>query len=357
MAIGEPAVSVRGLSKHFRVRRGVPVESVMGSSHWLTQLVIRTRSPEQRFTALDGVSFDIAPGEFFGLLGPNGAGKTTLLKCLATLLRPDGGTAVVNGHDVCASPDLVRLSVTMIGSGQWVAFDWGLSVRENLQFFADLYGLPPKSAHGRIEEALEVVGLSGLIDATPQTLSSGERQRLVLAKGFLLRTPVFFMDEPAANLDPRGTADILHYIRHDLARLEGVTVIYTSHRLEEVEELCDRVAILDRGRLVALDTPRRLVRLVTDVEHLEVDFTGTAAGVLERVAALPGVRGLDLASGPVAGSAGTLRIQCESAERSSGDVVTALGGLGLSVTAVRASAPRLGDVFLRLTGRGLHHGV
>ncbi|MHB8928798.1 MAG: ABC transporter ATP-binding protein [Bacillota bacterium] len=349
----QAAVSIRALVKEFRVRHGVPQSAVLGPGHWVTSLAMRAGSKEKRFRSLDGVSFDIARGEFFGLLGPNGAGKTTLMKCLATLLTPDSGTVILNGYDVRSSPNMVKLSTTMIGSGQWVAFDWGLTIRENLLFFADLYGLPRRLGRERMEGALEVVGLTAKANRTPDTLSAGERQRMVLAKGFLLRTPVFLMDEPTANLDPIGMQDILQYIRDKLRGLQETTILFTTHRMEEAEELCDRVAILDRGRLVALDDPARLTLLAAGYGHLEIDLSGPTVGLLERLSSLDSIRGLDLSLVPARRVGAVLRVQCMDVEIASRDVARTCSELGVTIESIRHVTPRLGDAFLALTGKGL----
>jgi ABC-2 type transport system ATP-binding protein len=348
------AITVRNLSKRFVRRRGVPVDSIMGPAHWLIQMVLRAGSEPTRVVALENVSFDVRKGEFFGLLGPNGSGKTTLMKCLATLLVPDSGTALVNGYDVLKFPYYVRLSVAMVGSGQWVAFDWSLTVEENLQFFADLYGLPRRLAKARIDEAISAVHLQDRIGQTPRSLSAGERQRLVLAKAFLLRTPLLFLDEPTAHLDPVGTEDILDYIRDDLKNLANTTILFTTHRMEEAEELCDRVAIIDKGRLLALDTPKALVQLVAGFAHLEADIAGVSEDLVAKMAVVPGIRVVDQIHwhGDEAGT--TLRLQCEDPDEASRLLVRLSEQLGLSVLSIRPSTGRLADVFMALTGRGLH---
>lgn len=339
-------ISVEHVTKTFRTRRGVPVESELGPSHWLAGLLLRHKHNVHQLNALQDVSLAVRHGECLGLLGPNGAGKTTLLKCLSTLLVPDSGRITINGWDVVKDPQKAKLSITMIGSGQWVAFDWGLTVEENLQFFANLYGLPPRVTRERINAALETVGLTHRLDSTPRHLSAGERQRMVLAKGFMLRTPVVLMDEPTANLDPIGTMEILKYVREEYVGTRDRTCIFSTHRTEEAEDLCDRVAILSRGRIVALGNPRELKRLVSEVEHLEVDFSGVSSQLEKRVLAVPGVTGVRVRLSEVDSTRGNLRIQCIDSETVSNDVTRMLTDLGIRVESIRPSSPTLSDILI-----------
>ena len=348
MAVNDAAISVRGLVKSFILAKGIPLNNVLGPGHWLAQMLIRAGSPRQRVLAVDGVDLDVHRGECLGLLGPNGAGKTTLLKCIATLLKPDAGTIIVNGLNLATEPARARLSITLVGSGQWVSFDWALTVRQNLQFFADLHGMPRKLAREHIDQAMEALGITNLAERTPMQLSAGERQRAVLARALVLRSPVLFLDEPTANLDPTGTLEVLRYVRERLLRQSGTTVVYTTHRMDEAEELCDRVAIMHRGRIVALDQPAQLLRLASDYEHLEVDVVGHLGGITRTLEALEGVQGVTAVPN-LGGDGATLRVQCQSAYGSSSQVAEALALADLEILAVRPDRPRLGDVLLALT--------
>ena len=352
-----PAICAREVSKSFVVRKGVPTDSNMGEGHWVISQVLRLRHPAERYQALAGVSLDVGQGEFFGLLGPNGAGKTTFLKCLSTLLTPDSGVIQVNGFDARVNPFGVRTSITMVGSGQWVAFDWGLTVQENLRFFADLYGLPTRLVRTRIDDALETVGLAHKRTATPRTLSAGERQRLVLAKGFLLRTPILLLDEPTANLDPRSTWDVQSFIRNQLSALQGVTVIYTTHRMEEAESLCDRVAIMDKGQILASGTPQELIAMAAMHHHIQIEYSGLAGELSRRIAEVEGVHGSEFVPKATNETGGFLRVQCDDAERCSRDLLRLMTSLSLTIVDLRSSKPRLGDAFIQLTGRGVRNAV
>lgn len=348
-----PAIEIRGVSKSFVKRRGVPSESELGEGHWLAHLLLRSSLPPERFQALRGIDLTIGQGEFFGILGPNGAGKTTLLKCITTLLLPDSGTIAIHGLDSRRDTSRVKTLITLVGSGQWVAFDWGLTVKENLHFFGDLYGIPRRVQKQRIAEALHLVRLEHKAEATTRTLSAGERQKMVLARGLIIRTPIMLLDEPTANLDPVSTSDLLKYISNDLVNLSGVTCVFTTHRTEEAERLCNRVAILNHGSIAALGTPKELRKIVADVEYLELDFIGLNLDIEDRVRSLPGVLAAVIQRGPARANRATLRIKCENAELVSGVVLEAIASCGATALAIRHSTPRLSDVFMAVAGKGI----
>jgi ABC-2 type transport system ATP-binding protein len=247
--------------KQFRARSGLPMDWGFGPAHWIVSALIKYRKKLEWRRAVDDVDLTVERGELFGLLGPNGAGKTTLLKCLATLLIPDEGEAWVNGYSVRTQPDQVKLSMNLVGSGHWVAFDWAMSLRENLHFFGTLYGLSRSERVERIDAALARLNLAHRAEDTPRTLSAGERQRMLLAKGFMIRAPVFLLDEPTVGLDPEGAAEVREFIRNDLLGDGETSGILTTHRMNEAEALCRRIAIMNRGRIVAQGTPVELKRM------------------------------------------------------------------------------------------------
>lgn len=209
-------------------------------------------------TALDNVSFSVRDGEFFGILGGNGAGKSTLVKVIATILRPNSGTVRIKGLDTRRHASRARAMLSVVPAAGWLAFDSQLTIGENLAFWARLYGIEKMDVKSRIKTALEVVGLSDWYNETPNHLSSGMRQRLAIAKGLMFRSPLFILDEPTANIDPVSATQIRDYLRNDLNRQLGQTVLLTTHNMEEAERLCDRVVILERGKLIAFESPRKL---------------------------------------------------------------------------------------------------
>ncbi|HSL82327.1 MAG TPA: ABC transporter ATP-binding protein, partial [Thermoanaerobaculia bacterium] len=254
------AVLCEGVTKVFPRREPSPGGS--SSDMWLHYLRgwLRPGSSDPlapsrtRLVAVDGVDLRIEPGEFFGLLGPNGAGKTTLVKMLATILVPSAGTAWVNGFDVTTQTRRVRSSVAVVSTRGWLGFDMQLPIQWNLKYWAALYGVPSALLDRRVREVLEIVDLAGKGRESSAVLSSGMRQRLAVAKGLLADAPVFLLDEPTIALDPKSANDIRLFIREEINDRKGTTVILTTQNMREAEEVCDRIAVLDRGRLVATGT-------------------------------------------------------------------------------------------------------
>ncbi|WP_217616217.1 ATP-binding cassette domain-containing protein [Cellulomonas sp. GbtcB1] len=283
--------------------------------------MIETRALRKAFgstTVLTGVDLVVPQGQVLALLGPNGAGKTTTVEILSTLLRPDGGTATVAGHDVVREPDRVREAISL--TGQFAAVDELLTGRENLRLMARLAHLPRAVGRARGDELLELFDLVGAADRLVRTYSGGMRRRLDLAVGLLTRPAVLFLDEPTTGLDPRSRSDLWAVIRDVVA--QGATVLLTTQYLDEADALADRVAVLDHGRVIAQGTGAELKRQV-GAAHVELQLAG---GRTERVAtdaSVPDVR----------------RILADVEVRR------------LPVESWRVAVPTLDDVFLTLTGR------
>src|SRR5882762_7391098 len=242
------------------------------------------REPDKRvqFHAVDGVDLVVEPGEIFGLLGPNGAGKTTTMKMLATLLLPTSGTIRVLGIDPLARPREVRARLGAMLSGERSLY-WKLTGRENLEYFAALYHVPPKDTKERIDRSLAAVKLSDREDDYVERYSTGMRQRLALARALLPDPPLVILDEPTVGLDPQSSRDLRDRVR-DL-RAQGRTILLTTHYMEEADQLCDRIAIIDHGQIVALDTPAALKRRIRaeEIVRLEIGLEGDGASLLERL--------------------------------------------------------------------------
>jgi ABC-2 type transport system ATP-binding protein len=236
--------------------------------------------------AVRGISFDIAKGELFGLLGPNGAGKTTTIKMLTTLLLPTSGTARVLGLDVVADARAVRERIGYVFGGDRGLYE-RLSALDNLRYFAELYGLPPATQKARIAYLLELVGLAGREKERVEGYSRGMRQRLHIARGLLHDPPVIFLDEPTIGLDPVGAREL----RTTIASLteSGKTVLLTTHYMFEADSLCDRIAVISKGRIVAEGTPRDLKATVADSTIVEIEAYGVDGNTVERVRQIRGV--------------------------------------------------------------------
>ncbi len=285
--------------------------------------------------AVDHINLSVEEGEIFGLLGPNGAGKTTLLSMLATILKPTEGTAKVNGYDVIHQPAKVRKSIGMVF--QAPSSDELLTGWENLYLHAMMYGVPSSVRRSRIDEVLELVDLKDRAKDLVKTYSGGMRRRLELARGLLHRPKILFLDEPTLGLDPQTRSHIWDYIKR-LSEEEGVTVLITTHYMEEADALCDRVAIIDHGKIRALDSPENL--------KMKVGKSMIRAKVknpnVEMIKSLPYVSKVEAKDGDV-----TIILSEVGAH-----IQEVLCNLG-EASFVELREPTLNDVFLQLTGRGI----
>src|SRR6186713_308347 len=241
------------------------------------------------FTAVSGISFNVTDGEIFGLLGPNGAGKSTLIRMMVTLLPPTSGTAIINGFDVVKKADDVRRSIGIVSEGE--NSDLELTVYENLLIFAKLYGVPRDTRSRLIAELLAAVELTQWADKPVKNLSGGMRRRVEIARGLVHEPKVFFLDEPTTGLDPvsrTGAWAMLQKIKSE----RDLTVLLTTHYMDEADRLCDRIAIVDHGELKALDSPLTLKASIPGKNTVEVSFSGTPPDWEARLARLPEVDGV-----------------------------------------------------------------
>ncbi|MGI0055668.1 MAG: ATP-binding cassette domain-containing protein [Thermoplasmata archaeon] len=289
--------------------------------------------------ALDGISFEVKPGEAFGLLGPNGAGKTTTVSILTTLLRPTSGRAIVNGIDVTANPERVRRNIGL--AFQVSTADGELTGRENLEVAAGLQGMPRAESRLRINELLDQMQLKSSADRLVKGYSGGMRRRLELAVGVIHSPRVLFLDEPTLGLDPQGRAGFWDYIRH-LRKDTGVTLLLTTHYLEEADQLCERLAIVDHGKIVATGTPDSL-KETTGGDSVIVKPT-KGQDLTSLLTAIPGVMGVTAAEG-------AFRVKCTRGESMVPSIVTACAREGIELASVAIRKPSLDEVFLELTGR------
>src|ERR1700747_2629721 len=238
------------------------------------------------FTAVKGISFAVEEGEIFGLLGPNGAGKSTLIRMMVTLLQPTSGTAVINGFDVVKQSDGVRRSIGVIP--QAMTSDMELSVEENLLIFAQLYGVPREKRAGLIAGLLESVELSQWADKQVRNLSGGMRRRVEIARGLVHEPRIFFLDEPTTGLDPVSRVAVWEMIQK-IKSERDLTVLLTTHYMDEADKLCQRIAIVDHGKLVALDSPLKLKASIPGKNILEVSFSKAPDNWMATLKSLPEV--------------------------------------------------------------------
>jgi len=303
-------------------------------------VVDRLTKKFEDLTAVDAVSFTVEQGELFGLLGPNGAGKTTTINMLATLLRPTSGRAEVAGFDVANNRDSVRRSIGVVF--QETALDGKLTGRENLEFHAMMYGLHKAERTRRIDAVLGLVDLADKARVLVEKYSGGMKRRLEIARGLIQQPKVLFLDEPTLGLDAQTRRHIWDYIRK-LNREAGATIILTTHYMEEADYLCGRIAIMDHGRFVALDTPPRLKDVLGgDVVSLEIE--GESEPLLAELSACEWIK-------KIVRHDGELHLTMDKGERRIPELVTMAQSLGLTVNSVHLRKPSLEDVFLHFTGR------
>jgi len=290
--------------------------------------------------AVRGVSFDIERGELFGLLGPNGAGKTTTIKMLITLLLPTSGSARVLGHDVVDDAREVRRHIGYVFGGDRGLYE-RLNALDNLRYFAELYGVPPREQRQRIGMLLELVGLTGREKERVEGFSRGMRQRLHIARGLLHDPEVLFLDEPTIGIDPVGAREL----RSTIATLkdQGKTILLTTHYMFEADELCDRIAVISDGELVAEGTPALLKQRVTDGHVVEVETFGLPATAPAAVRSLTGVRTVAVEE---RGQAQVLLVQVEPGAEVTSAVLGCLGGV--NVGRVSSREPTLEDAYVEL---------
>ncbi len=306
--------------------------------------IIETRDLTKKFgslTAVDNISFDVEKGEIFGLLGPNGAGKSTTISMLCTILRPSAGTATVNGFDVVRQPSQVRQSIGIVF--QDPSIDDKLTGRENMEMHGDLYGVPRSEMGKRIDEVLKLVELEDRADDYMSTYSGGMRRRLEIARSLIHYPKVLFLDEPTIGLDPQSRDHIWSYIR-ELIKKEDITIILTTHYMEEADKLCNRIAIVDHGKIVALDTPKKLKEELGG-ETITLKTRNNAL-FLEKVKEAGIAK-----SAAIAGE--EVKLTVENAHTLLPRVINMAAEHRVYIESISVQEPQLDDVFLHYTGRAL----
>ncbi|MGH9401048.1 MAG: ATP-binding cassette domain-containing protein [Terriglobia bacterium] len=299
------------------------------------------------FTAVDEVSFNVGHGEIFGLLGPNGAGKSTLIRMMTTLLIPTSGAARVNGFDVARFPNDVRKSIGVIP--QAMTSDLTLSAEENMLVFARLYGVPGDKRKHVISSLLEAVQLADWAKKPVRTFSGGMRRRLEIARGLVHEPKIFFLDEPTTGLDPVSRVAVWEMIDR-LKKDCDLTVLLTTHYMDEADKLCNRIAIVDHGKLVALDSPMKLKTSIPGNNTLEVSFSRVPERWLDTLKGLPDVE-------TVTSSDNVFRIITNNGPLTTVKLFDAARAAGASVASLSVQSTTLDDVFVHYTGRQLRDTV
>ena len=294
--------------------------------------------------AVRGISFGVLQGEVFSLLGPNGAGKTTSLSMLACLLEPSGGEILIDGHSVRSEPLAVKRAIGVVP--QEIALYPTLSARENLRFWGHMYGLGGSELKRRIEEVLETVGLRDRANDRVEKYSGGMKRRINIAAGLLHRPKVVLMDEPTVGIDPQSRRNILEMVK--ALNAQGMTVLYTTHYMEEAQELSHRIGIIDHGSVIALGTLAELTRLVGQNDEVELHIAAeeTKPELLQALAEVEGVM-------QVAALDHTVRLMTQDGNAALPGLITVANRQGVRVTSVSIKEPNLEAVFLHLTGRAL----
>jgi len=298
------------------------------------------RKKRKETVAVDHISFSVEQGELFGLLGPNGAGKTTTIKMLTTLLLPTSGSIKVLGYDIVKDSIEVRKRIGLILGGEKGLY-YRITARQNLKYFADLYGVPLSTRDKRIREVLDLVGLQDRADERVEDFSRGMKQRLHIAKGIVHDPELIFMDEPSIGLDPQAARDTRRMIKDFISA--GKTIMLTTHYMYEADELCDRIGVITKGKIVALDTPEVLKRLVRDTSVIEVEVFGLTEKLIEDTRRLPGVQAV---SATMAEDKQVMRVQVTDPAEMLGKVVAILQDR--KVIGVKVKEPTLEDAYLWL---------
>ena len=292
--------------------------------------------------AVDGVSFDIHEGELYGLLGPNGAGKTTTVKMLTTLLIPTAGSAKIKGFDVVRDAGRVRSSIGFVFGGERGLY-WRLSGLDNLRYFASLYYVDPDAAKKRIDELLDLVGLKGREKEKVEGYSRGMRQRLHIARALLHDPEVLFLDEPTIGLDPVGARELRQAVRN--LQDANKTILLTTHYMFEADALCQRIAVINHGKIVALDTPENLKKSVLDLSVVEIELFGIPPEIIEKV------RELDFVDNVAVESRDQRQVMMVHTPKGPEAIPALMAQLnGLKVGRIITREPTLEDAYVRLVG-------
>ncbi|MBO3803813.1 MAG: ABC transporter ATP-binding protein [Candidatus Brockarchaeota archaeon] len=300
------------------------------------------------FAAVDNVDLAVEEGELFGLLGPNGAGKTTIIKILCTLILPDSGKAFVNGYDVVKEPDKVRASIGWLhGETGGRALYWRLSARDNLRFYASLQNIHPDVAKKRIDALLEFFDMEEDADTLVKDFSTGMKVKVMLARTLLPNPPILLMDEPTVGLDAASAVETRKLLKALSTEL-GRTILFTSHNMFEVERLCERIAIMNSGKIIAVDTPLKLSEIMREKKAVEVRISETAdpktLGLLQSIEGVGKVIKAEIGE-----DSSLIQVEVRDEQEAIASIPDFLQGKGYNVISIQRALPTLEDVYMKLT--------
>jgi len=322
------------------------------NSEGLNRFLRGVKPKKEKIMAVDHVNLSIKRGELFGLLGPNGAGKTTTIRLLCTLLIPNEGTAIVNGFDIIKEAEKVRASVGVVTGGERGLY-WRLTGRENLLFFARLYNVPEKIARKKIQKLLELIELQDRADDPVEKYSRGMKQRLHIVRGLVHDPPILLLDEPTLGLDPASARVIREFIKEKLQKEQNKTILLTTHYMEEADQLCDRIAIMDYGKIIALGTSAELKEHIAEIEVLNISVSKVKEGLENSLKSIRGIKDATVRIvDSVAGEAQII-IHADDVEDVLSSVIQRLVKERVEIRGIEEKKPTLEDVFISLTGRKL----
>lgn len=347
--MSEYALEVHQLCKSYRVHSNLKIGkgAVINLFNFFEKI---TGYGSRQVVALDSVSFHVKRGEVFGLLGPNGAGKTTLIKILSTLVLPDSGKALVEGIDIVKRPRAAVKKLQTVLS-ESIGFDRRLSGRANLEFFAELYGIPKQEAKQRIDNLLRFTNMTESANVMFQRYSTGMMRKLLLCRALLTDASILLFDEPTASLDPLAASEFRKLIRNDLAERQGKTILLATHNLWEAEQICDRIALLKKGRIIAIGTPKEIKSMVADrvnISMLVSNFSYERSS--ELTTAILKVRGINsIEIRDSIAENGHVRINIEgNKELSYNELFRQISSFGLEIYTLESLQPTLEEAFLKL---------
>ncbi|MDA4123002.1 MAG: ABC transporter ATP-binding protein [Thaumarchaeota archaeon] len=341
-----PALQVIDITKYYDVR----VRRITTSMDFRNYISVLRGKRDRQMTALDHVNFTIEPGLVFGLLGPNGAGKTTLIKILSTLVLPDSGQALVFGTDAVKHPRAVLKMLQAVLAEGW-GFERRLTGRQNLEFYATLYGIPRESARKRIEELLEFCQLGESADVMFQKYSTGMTRKLLVGRALLTDASVLLFDEPTSGLDPNSAADFRGFLKNVLVRERGKTLIWATHNLYEAQQVCDTIGVLNKGHIIATGTPSEVRNAIAEKVNMTITVQGNGVEPgpegFEGISHIGGVTKVETRKDP---ESANLMLAVEATrDVDYNRIFETLSSMGQKVVGIEASQPSLEEAFIRLT--------